>query len=115
MRNHDCSICRISAPSTTPQTLPIPPKTIITRIITETGKPNISGVAVCNLATNSVPVAPAKAAPVAKARSFSLTRLTPIAAAAISSSRIAIQARPMRENLSRWLVRISKATSSRPT
>ena len=35
----------------------------------------------------------------AKARSLKRTRLTPIAAAAISSSRIAIQARPMREIL----------------
>ncbi len=41
----------MNAPSTTPQTLPMPPNTIITRIITETGKPNISGVAVCSLAT----------------------------------------------------------------
>ena len=41
----------MKAPSTTPQTLPMPPNTIITRIITETGKPNISGVAVCSLAT----------------------------------------------------------------
>ena len=39
------------APNTTPQTLPMPPKTIITRIITETGNMNISGVAVCSLAT----------------------------------------------------------------
>ena len=49
--HHDCSNCRMNAPSTTPQTLPMPPNTIITRIITETGKPNISGVAVCSFAT----------------------------------------------------------------
>ena len=71
--------------------------------------------AVCSFATKRVPVAPAKAAPVANAKSFILTRLTPIAAAAISSSRIAIQARPMRENLRRWLVRIKKATNAKPT
>ena len=41
----------MKAPSTTPQTLPMPPNTTITRIMTETGKPNISGVAVCSLAT----------------------------------------------------------------
>ena len=41
----------MSAPSTTPATLPMPPSTIITRIMTETGKVNISGVAVCSLAT----------------------------------------------------------------
>ncbi len=39
------------APSTTPHTLPMPPSTTMTRIMTETGKPNISGVAVCSLAT----------------------------------------------------------------
>ena len=54
-------------------------------------------------------------APVAKASSFSRIGLTPIAAAAISSSRIAIQARPMRESLSLMLVAISRATSATPT
>ena len=49
--HQDCSNCRMNAPSTTPQTLPMPPNTIITRIMTETGKPNISGVAVCSFAT----------------------------------------------------------------
>ena len=49
--HHDCSNCRMNAPSTTPHTLPMPPNTIITRIITDTGKPNISGVAVCSFAT----------------------------------------------------------------
>ena len=49
--HHDCRSCRMNAPSTTPHTLPMPPNTIITRIITDTGKPNISGVAVCSLAT----------------------------------------------------------------
>ena len=49
--NQDCSSCSMTAPSTTPQTLPMPPSTTITRTMAETGKPNISGVAVCNLAT----------------------------------------------------------------
>ncbi len=111
----DCRICRISAPTTTPQTLPIPPKTTITRIITDTGNMNMSGVAVCNLAMKRVPVAPAKAAPVAKARSLRRTRLMPIADAAISSSRIAIQARPMRESFSLTLTMIKRATSATAT
>ena len=37
--------------ATTPQTLPIPPKTTMTSTMTETGNMNISGVAVCNFAT----------------------------------------------------------------
>ena len=49
-RNHDCRSWRKMAPTTTPQTLPRPPSTIITRIITETGNMNMSGVAVCSLA-----------------------------------------------------------------
>jgi len=38
-------------PTTTPATLPMPPSTIITSNMTETGKVNISGVAVCSFAT----------------------------------------------------------------
>ena len=52
---------------------------------------------------------PANAAPIAKASSFVRARLTPIAPAAISSSRIAIQARPTREIRSRRLTKISSA------
>ena len=102
----------MKAPATAPQMLPMPPKTIITRIITETGKPNMSGVAVCSLATYSTPVAPAKAAPVAKASSLNWARFTPIAPAAISSSRIAIQARPTRESRSLVETKTRKPTST---
>ena len=44
---------------------------------------------------------PEKLAPRANARSFVLTVLMPIAAAAVSSSRMAIQARPRRLSRSR--------------
>ncbi len=87
----------------------------MTRIITETGKPNMSGVAVCSLATKNTPVAPAKAAPIAKASSFVRVGSTPMAPAAVSSSRIAIQARPMRESRSRTLANSRTATRPRPT
>ena len=53
---------------------------------------------------------PPNAAPMAKASSLNLVRSTPIAPAAISSSRIAIQARPMRESRNRMLMKISSAT-----
>src|SRR6266849_5361771 len=54
---------------------------------------------------------PEKNAPAPKAKSLVLTRLTPEEAAAISSSRIAIQARPKRESRRRILVKIVKAIS----
>ena len=44
----------------------------------------------------------------AKASSFTLRVLMPIAAAATSSSRIAIQARPMRESSSRSEMKIDR-------
>ena len=46
---------------------------------------------------------------------FELVRLTPIAAAAISSSRIAIQARPMRESRNRMETKTSSATMAMAT
>ena len=45
----------------------------------------------------NAPATPAKLAPSANARSFVRTVLTPIISAAVSSSRMAIQARPIRE------------------
>ena len=53
---------------------------------------------------------PPNAAPIANASNLNLVRLTPIAPAAISSSRIAIQARPMRESRNRMLMNTSSAT-----
>ena len=53
---------------------------------------------------------PPNAAPMANASSLNLVRLMPIAPAAISSSRIAIQARPIRESRNRMLMKTSSAT-----
>ena len=49
----------------------------------------------------SLSMAPAQAAPVAKANNFMRTSGTPMAIAATSSSRIAVQARPIAELSSR--------------
>ena len=114
-RNQVCMSCSSTAPTTTPQTLPMPPSTTMTSSIDETLKLNISGVAVCSLATKNTPVMPAKAAPMAKASSLKRTGFTPIALAAVSSSRIAIQARPTRLSRSRVERKISSATRPRPT
>ena len=48
-----------------------------------------------------------------KASSFMLRVLMPMALAAISSSRMAIQARPMRESCKRWQMMTVKITSAR--
>ena len=52
--------------------------------------------ALSDVGVSIAPETPPKAAPMPKASSFMLRVLMPIALAAISSSRIAIQARPMR-------------------
>ena len=60
-----------------------------------------SGLMNTCLAEKSTPTAPAKDAPHAKARSFIRTSGTPMACAAVWSSRMASQARPMCESSSR--------------
>ena len=107
--------CSRIAPATTPHTLPMPPSTTMTSSIEDTLKLNISGVAVCSLATKNTPVMPANAAPMANAISLVRTGLTPIAPAAVSSSRMAIQARPMRLSRRRREVKMRKAIRPRPT
>ena len=52
-------------------------------------------------APNMAPDTPPNEAPMPKASSFMLRVLMPMALAAISSSRMAIQARPMRESCKR--------------
>ncbi len=69
-RISDWRNARMSAARTTPRTEPMPPSTTMTRIMTETGNWNISGVAVVSLATWNVPASPAIAAPIANASSL---------------------------------------------
>ena len=59
------------------------------------------------------PDTPPKLAPMPKAKSFMLRVLMPIDLAAISSSRIAIQARPMRETCRRCEITMVTTTSAR--
>ena len=74
----------------------MPPSTTIATIITDSGRLNDSGEMKPWKLANIAPETPPKVAPMPKASSFRLRVLMPIALAAISSSRIAIQARPMR-------------------
>src|ERR1051325_2164244 len=92
-----------TAPRITPQMLPIPPSTTIATTMMDSTRTKLSGEMNPCIAENMPPARPPKLAPMAKASSFRLRVLMPIARAAISSSRIASQARPMREFCSRIL------------
>ena len=58
------------------------------------------------------PATPPKDAPIAKASSFMRVVLMPIARAATSSSRIASQARPMRESCRRRFTTITTTSTA---
>ena len=102
-----------AAPTIDPQTLPIPPSTTIDRMKIEVSSVKPSGLTKLTLLAWTTPATPAVDAPMAKAHSFILTVGTPMAAAASSSSRIATQARPMRDRLSRMITPIIRAHSTR--
>ena len=103
---------RKHAPKITPGMLPMPPRMIMQRMNTEMLKKKSSGnVADLKLAKNA-PATPPKNAPVAYDHVFVRMSGTPIAAAAISSSRIAIHARPRRESRRRTEQNTVKRTSS---
>ena len=90
----------MNAPIATPQTLPMPPSTTIASTVNETSNRNRFGLTRVSLDDANTPARPAVEAPSANASSLVVTVLTPLAAAASSSSRIAIQARPRRESWS---------------
>src|SRR5258706_199478 len=92
-----------TAPRITPAMLPIPPSTTIDTTITDSTSTKLSGEMNPWTAANMPPATPPKLAPIAKASSFIEVVSMPIARAAVSSSRIASQARPMREFCSRTL------------
>ncbi len=77
--------------------LPMPPRTTIDTTMIDSTSTKLSGEMKPWIAENMPPASPPKLAPMAKARSFRLRVLMPMARAATSSSRIASQARPMRE------------------
>src|SRR5690349_1297778 len=91
------------APRITPQMLPMPPSTTIDTTITDSTRMKLSGEMKPWIAENMPPATPPKLAPIANASSFRRVVLMPIARAATSSSRIASQARPMRELCRRTL------------
>src|SRR5688572_4452708 len=102
-----------SAPRITPQTFPMPPSTTIEITMIDSTSTKLSGEMKAWIAENMPPAMPPKLAPMAKASSLRLRVSIPIARAAVSSSRIASQARPMREFCSRRLTAMmASATAS---
>ena len=91
---------------------PMPPSTTIARIMIDSISEKLSGETKPCIAENTPPATPPKLAPMAKASSLRLRVLMPIALAAISSSRIACQARPMREFCRRRLMMMTKMASA---
>ena len=91
----------------------MPPSTTIATIITLSIRLKDSGETKPWKAANIEPATPPKVAPMPKASSFMLRVLMPMALAAISSSRIAIQARPMRLSSRRWQMTTLTTTSAR--
>ena len=73
----------------------MPPRITIASTPMDSMKVKLSGLTKVCLAAKITPIAPAKLAPAANAISFMRTSGTPIAMAACSSSRMAVQARPM--------------------
>ncbi|MCY1369097.1 hypothetical protein D9M69_561160 [compost metagenome] len=80
---------------------PIPPTTTIATTITDSISEKDSGDTKRWNEANKTPETPPNVAPMPKASSFRLRVFRPMALAAISSSRMAIQARPMRESCRR--------------
>jgi len=91
----------------------MPPSTTIATIITDSCRLNDSGEMNPWKVANIAPDTPPNVAPMPKASNFRLRVLMPMALAAISSSRIAIQARPMRLRSSRWQTITPTTTSAR--
>ena len=79
------------------------------RTVKETANPNWSGLTMPSFEALNTPARPAVEAPRANARSLVVTVLTPELAAASSSSRTAIQARPRRDPWRRYTSIITTA------
>src|SRR5688572_12545666 len=101
-----------SAPRITPQTFPMPPRTTMATTMIDSTSTKLSGEMKPWIAENMPPATPPKLAPMAKASSFMLRVFMPIDRAAISSSRIASQARPTREFCRRRLTTMMKSTTA---
>src|SRR3954451_21457094 len=102
-----------SAPNTAPATVARPPTTIAARNANDTVSVKDSGATKPWANVKSAPATPAYAALSPKARVLKVARLTPIVRAAVSSSRIAISARPtLRRTIPAANQNIGTATTS---
>ena len=91
----------------------MPPSTTIATTMIDSCSTKLSGEMKPWIEEKMPPATPPKLAPIAKARSLMRVVLIPIARAAVSSSRTASQARPMREFCSRSVMTmIAIATST---
>src|SRR5690606_11682971 len=86
-----------NAPRITPGILPMPPSTTMHSTAMDSVRLKLSGLTKPCMEANMQPAIPPNDAPMAKASNLMLRVLMPMALAAISSSRTASQARPIRE------------------
>jgi hypothetical protein len=92
---------------------PMPPSTTMHSTMIDSIRPKLSGLTNSWKPANRPPATPPKLAPMAKASSLTLRVLMPQALAAISSSRMATQARPMRESCRRMETKTMSRVSAR--
>ena len=112
-RSTSPSPIRAAAPAQAPAMLPSPPRTTMHKIRNDSQNLNISGERNCDQRAKN---APAKAPiPAEKAKATVLQRWasTPVEAAASSSSRMASQARPSLEALTRRITMQTRAVMAR--
>ncbi len=110
-RRKNASPCRTTAPSTTPNREPIPPKITMVSTRIEACRLNVCGLKNC-LVAKSTPAKPDTDAPIENASSFIRTVATPEISAANSSSRIAAHARPTCDRSSRPNTTITTITTA---
>ncbi|KAG0919297.1 hypothetical protein G6F32_016231 [Rhizopus arrhizus] len=96
-RRNSGKAARINAPRITPGIWPMPPSTTMHRIEIDSISEKLSGLTKPCIDAHNAPAPPPTDAPIANASSLMLRVLMPIALAAISSSRMASHARPIRE------------------
>ncbi len=101
-----------NAPTATPGMLPIPPTITTTSTMIDTSSSKLFGNTDPTLAAKSAPPNEARMAPVTNASSLAVTMLMPMASATCSSSRIAIQARPIRESCRRHEINAAITTNT---
>ena len=101
----------VSAPTITPHTFPMPPRTTIASRMIEIEKLNRSAKTPFTWVAKATPPTPPDTAPIAYAANLERINGTPIMLAANSSSRIASHARPKRPLLIRSEIKTISAVS----